>query len=160
MGLSLPWLLGLAAMLAYTAAAWPVHVRTRWPDVALAVGWLAHGAALALDISGYGAATAGARFGFAPALSATVWIVIAVHAIESRLLPLPAFLLGSQAPSGPAEWLAGLRLTGHFLGKDAFGHQHKPLPTARDLLFHRIASLAAAPDTPGDPAPAEKGPDA
>src|SRR3954464_13878220 len=31
-----------------------------------------------------------------------------------RLLPLPPFLLGRQAPSGPAEWLAGLRLTGHF----------------------------------------------
>src|SRR5918998_4533040 len=76
-----------------------------------------------------------------------------------RLLPLPPFLLGSQAaPSGPAEWLAGLRLTGHFLGKDAFGHQHKPLPTARDLLLHRVAALAEAAE-PGPP-PGEKGPDA
>ena len=76
-----------------------------------------------------------------------------------RLLPLPPFLLGSQAtPSGPAEWLVGLRLTGHFLGKDAFGHHHKPLPTARDLLFHRVASLAAPPDDSGPPS--EKEPDA
>ncbi len=90
---TLPWTLGLAAMLAYTAAAWPVAVKRRWPDLALAVGWLAHGAALWLDIAGYGAAEPGARFGFAPALSATVWIVIAVHAIESRLLPLPAVRL-------------------------------------------------------------------
>ncbi len=74
-----------------------------------------------------------------------------------RLLPLPGFLLGSQAPSGPAEWLAGLRLTGHFLGKDAFGHQHKPLPNARDLLSERVAALQAPPD-PGTPA--EKGPHA
>ena len=74
-----------------------------------------------------------------------------------RLLPLPPFLLGSQAaPSGPAEWLAGLRLTGHFLGKDAFGHHHKPLPTARDLLFHRVAALAEADST----TPGEKGTDA
>ena len=72
-----------------------------------------------------------------------------------RLLPLPPFLLGSQAPSGPAEWLAGLRLTGHFLGKDAFGHQHKPLPNARDLLLDRVAALANA-----EPTPPEKGPDA
>lgn len=74
---------------------------------------------------------------------------------EARLLPLPACLLGSQAPSEPADWLAGLRLTGHFLGKDAFGHQHKPLPNARDLLFHRVASLV-----PVDSSPPEKGPDA
>jgi len=69
-----------------------------------------------------------------------------------RLLPLPGFLLGSQEPSGPEEWLAGLRLTGHFLGKDAFGHQHKPLPNARDLLLHRVAGLMAP--EPGHPAPA------
>jgi ABC-type uncharacterized transport system permease subunit len=93
MNLTLPWMLGLVAMLAYTAAAWPVAVKRRWPDLALAVGWLAHGAALWLDVAGYGSAIPGARFGFAPALSATVWIVIAVHAIESRLLPLPAVRL-------------------------------------------------------------------
>jgi ABC-type uncharacterized transport system permease subunit len=93
MPLTWSWALGLAAMLAYTVAAWPVRVRRRWPDLALALGWLAHGAALALDISGVGAAEPGARFGFAPALSATVWIVIAVHAVESRLLPLPAVRL-------------------------------------------------------------------
>jgi DNA repair protein RecO (recombination protein O) len=72
-----------------------------------------------------------------------------------RLLPLPACLLDAAAPSEPADWLAGLRLTGHFLGKDAFGHQHKPLPNARDMLFHRIAALAAV-----EPGPPEKGPDA
>jgi ABC-type uncharacterized transport system permease subunit len=93
MSLPLPWALGLAAMLAYTAAAWPVAVKRRWPDVALAIGWVAHGAALWVDVMGVGAVDAGARFGFAPALSATVWIVVAVHAIESRLLPLPAVRL-------------------------------------------------------------------
>ncbi|HVK32225.1 MAG TPA: cytochrome C assembly protein, partial [Burkholderiaceae bacterium] len=80
-------------MLAYTAAAWPMRTQARWPDVALAVGWIAHGLALCLDVVGYGSAQAGARFGFAPALSATVWIVIAVHAVESRLLPVPAVRL-------------------------------------------------------------------
>lgn len=90
MALNLPWAVGLAAMLAYAAAAWPVPSRSRWPEAALALGWLAHAAFLLLDISGLLEPQPGARFGFAPALSLTVWLVIAVHAVESRLLPLPA----------------------------------------------------------------------
>lgn len=89
MALIVPWATGLVAMLAYAAASWPLAARARWPEVALLVGWLAHALCLALDVLGVGAAVPGARFGFAPALSATVWIVLAVHAIESRLLPLP-----------------------------------------------------------------------
>lgn len=90
MGPSVVWVAGLVAMLAYAAAAWPLASRARWPEAALAVGWLAQALTLALDVFGIGAATPGARFGFAPALSATVWIVLAVHSVESRLLPLPA----------------------------------------------------------------------
>ena len=90
MGLTLAWTAGLLAMAAYTAAAWPLASRARWPEAALALGWLAHALTLVLDIAGVGAATSGARFGFAPALSATVWLVLAVHTVESRLLPLPA----------------------------------------------------------------------
>ena len=45
----------------------------------------------------------------------------------SRLLRLPAFLLGD-GEATPADWRDGLRLTGHFLERDAFGHQHRPLP--------------------------------
>jgi ABC-type uncharacterized transport system permease subunit len=93
MAVTLPWALAALAVLAYAAAAWRAPAAGRWPDVALVIGWLAQGAALALDVAGYGDPVAGARFGFAPALSATVWIVIAVHAIESRLLPLPAVRL-------------------------------------------------------------------
>jgi ABC-type uncharacterized transport system permease subunit len=90
MGLSLSWMFGLVAMLAYTAATWPVAVRSRWPEAALAFGWLAHACTLLLDVSGYGSGQPGARFGFAPALSATVWIVLVVHSVENRLLPLPS----------------------------------------------------------------------
>ncbi len=60
---------------------------------------------------------------------------------RDRLLPLPRFLLG-QGPSGPADWAAGLRLTGHFLARDVFGTHNKGLPAARDLLLDRVASLA------------------
>jgi DNA repair protein RecO (recombination protein O) len=69
---------------------------------------------------------------------------------RDRLLPLPAFLLGpdrpgaNDPPPGPAEWLAGLRLTGHFLARDAFAHRHRPLPLPRALLQDRVAALTAA----------------
>jgi len=89
MALSVAWAAGLVAMTCYAAAAWPWQSRARWPEAALAIGWLAHALSLALDVFGAGAETPGARFGFAPAMSATVWIVLAVHTIESRLLPLP-----------------------------------------------------------------------
>jgi ABC-type uncharacterized transport system permease subunit len=89
---------GAVALVAYALAA----VRTerafqalRW---ALTVGWLAHAVALILDTSGLGTAVDGARFGFAPALSATLWLVLAVYAIESRFVPLP----------GVQRWLAAL----------------------------------------------------
>ena len=90
MVLSLEWATSLVAMLGYVAAAWPLPSRARWPEAAFAIGWLAHGLALALEVFGYGSAVAGARFGFAPALSATAWIVLGVHTVESRLLPIPA----------------------------------------------------------------------
>jgi DNA repair protein RecO (recombination protein O) len=62
---------------------------------------------------------------------------------SSRLLPLPGFLAGASG-SGAADWRDGLRLTGHFLARDAFGHFHRPLPAARQMLYDRIAALAAA----------------
>jgi DNA repair protein RecO (recombination protein O) len=60
----------------------------------------------------------------------------------SRLLRLPAFLVGG-AEAGPADWRDGLRLTGHFLERDAFGHHHRPLPLARRMLYDRVAALVS-----------------
>ena len=60
---------------------------------------------------------------------------------RDRLLPLPRFLLG-QGPSSPADWAAGLRLTGHFLARDVFGVHNKGLPAARELLMDRVATTA------------------
>lgn len=57
----------------------------------------------------------------------------------ARLLPLPQFLLASQIPPQPGEVAAGLRLTGHFLARDAFGARHLPLPAARMALAERLA---------------------
>jgi ABC-type uncharacterized transport system permease subunit len=44
----------------------------------------------------------GARLGFGPVLSMTVWLVIGVHAIESRLVPLPA--VRQLAGAGRVRW--------------------------------------------------------
>ena len=66
---------------------------------------------------------------------------------KERLLPLPAFLRnGNGEPGSAPEWADGLRLTGHFLARDVFGMQHKPLPAARVALYDRVASLKDSPD--------------
>jgi ABC-type uncharacterized transport system permease subunit len=54
----------------------------------MALAWTAQFIALYIDISGFGLATPGARFGFAPALSMTTWLVLTVYLVESRFLPL------------------------------------------------------------------------
>ncbi len=65
----------------------------------------------------------------------------AAGAWRERLLALPGFLLDAAQDGTAADWAAGLRLTGHFLARDAFGVQHKPLPPARQMLYDRIALL-------------------
>jgi DNA repair protein RecO (recombination protein O) len=59
-----------------------------------------------------------------------------------RLLRLPALLL-SEDTGTPGDWRDGLKLTGHFLARDAFGLRHLPLPAARHALYDRVAALAA-----------------
>jgi DNA repair protein RecO (recombination protein O) len=59
---------------------------------------------------------------------------------KDRLMRLPGFLAGANT-AGPADWRDGLRLTGHFLERDAFGHLHKGLPQARLMLYERVAAL-------------------
>ncbi|MCM5678710.1 cytochrome c biogenesis protein CcsA [Schlegelella sp. S2-27] len=79
----------LAALLAYAVAVAQSEraaAALRW---ALLIGWVAHGLALVFDTSGVGVPNPGARFGFAPALSMTLWLVLAVYAVESRFVPLP-----------------------------------------------------------------------
>jgi ABC-type uncharacterized transport system permease subunit len=56
---------------------------------ALIAGWALHLVVLLFDIGGWGQSSAGARLGFAAVLSMTVWLVIAVHTVESRFVPLP-----------------------------------------------------------------------
>ena len=85
LALSLPSVLALTC---YIAAALPSErhaTSLRW---ALLAGWAAQGLSIVIDIGGVGSALPGIRFGFAPALSVTLWLVLAVYLIESSLLPL------------------------------------------------------------------------
>lgn len=66
--------------------------------MALPAAWLAHLLTLVADLLGLGNAGA-PRLGFAPVLSLTVWIVIGLHAVESRFVPLPT-VRGWLAPVG------------------------------------------------------------
>ena len=116
------------------AAQGDAAVRRSVPPMALA--WTAQFVALFIDISGYGLAAPGARFGFAPALSMTIWLVLTVYLIESRFLPLhsvrrvlawlaaAAVLLAwtfpgesrplAASPWAPLHWVLGLASYGLF----------------------------------------------
>lgn len=65
----------------------------------------------------------------------------AAGAWRARLLKLPA-LLRDDSGGEWVSWRDGLRLTGHFLARDAFGHRHRPLPAARLALYDMVSSLA------------------
>ena len=83
------WVPSLLALVAYGAAVWRSESVGDWPRRALLLGWAAHAVAIVVDMAGIGTGITGARFGFAPALSATLWLVLAVYAIESQWVPLP-----------------------------------------------------------------------
>ena len=75
--------LALGAFVSYLLATFAN--RRMAPDMlrlTLFAGWVLHGLMLAEGLLGEPP-----RFGFAPALSTTVWLVLAVYAVESRLLP-------------------------------------------------------------------------
>ena len=83
-------LLAAAGAALYVGAALPLARLQRFSAAALLGGFVLHLLLLVLDIGGFGQSEAGARLGFGPVLSMAVWLVIAVHTVESRLVPLPA----------------------------------------------------------------------
>ena len=80
---------GLLAIAGYGIAALPGERMSDRLRLALLAGWLMHAVAIVVDIGGLGDGETGARFGFGPALSVTLWLVLAVYGVESRLVPLP-----------------------------------------------------------------------
>jgi len=59
---------------------------------------------------------------------------------KHRLLRLPGLLMAEETGT-PEDWRDGLAVTGHFLARDVFGLQHKPLPSARQALYDRVATM-------------------
>lgn len=135
----LPLVLALASLLAYAAAALPAAegatTRLAVAAPALVLGWVLHAVLLVLDIGGWGMPGAGARLGFGPVLSLTLWLVVGVHIIESRFVPLPsvrralavggaivvvlAFVFpgevrGMSSPWAPLHWVLGVASYGLF----------------------------------------------
>lgn len=88
-----------AAVLAYLGALMPAAPEQRWPQRLLFGAWLVHGLLLLAGAGVWAGDAQGLRLGFAPVLSLTVWLVLAVHGIESRFLPV--------APARRALALAG-----------------------------------------------------
>lgn len=88
-----------AAVLAYLGALMPAVPEQRWPQRLLFGAWLVHGLLLLVGAGVWAGDAQGLRLGFAPVLSLTVWLVLAVHGVESRFLPV--------APARRALALAG-----------------------------------------------------
>jgi ABC-type uncharacterized transport system permease subunit len=79
------WLLAATSLCAVAAYALPALARgsgARLIRGSLIVAWLLHAAVLSLGLLGDTP-----RFGFAPSLSVTAWLVLTVYAVESRLFP-------------------------------------------------------------------------
>ena len=79
----------LLALIAYAVAAGLNERHGAVLRAAFLAGWGAHALAILIDISGIGSGEVVPRFGFAPALSVTLWLVLTVYEIESRFVPLP-----------------------------------------------------------------------
>ena len=60
---------------------------------------------------------------------------------RDRLLPLPSLLCCEWDNGTAAQWYDGLRLTGHFLARDAFGQRNRPLPAARLRLLGMVEQM-------------------
>lgn len=106
--------LALGATVAYTVSAiGAVRLGTTLARTAVRLAWLLHGALLAWSLFGEAP-----RFGFAPALSVTAWLVAAVYAVESRLYPLLQTRWALSALGAVTVLLAQL-FPGHLLNASA-----------------------------------------
>lgn len=116
--LTSPWVLApaLAALAAYAASALSSDRLQRLAQAALWIAWGAHALTIAADVSRLGDPGAGARFGFAPAMSMTLWLVIGVYMLESRWVPI-ARIRRSMAVAGALTLVALIVFPGESFGE-------------------------------------------
>jgi len=121
-------LLAVFSLLALAGYAWSV-LRMPAPAAPLWLAWVFHALALLVDLGGLGYPQWGGRFGFAPALSLTLWLVLGVALLESKarlwpqaqrlLLPVALFVVllawlfpgqlhAQVSPWAPLHWGLGL----------------------------------------------------
>jgi ABC-type uncharacterized transport system permease subunit len=128
-GLDANAVLSVMAALAYAISAAGPRLGERGARGALMAAWLFHAGAIAT-----GLLVSPARFGFAPALSMTAWLVLTVYAVERQLFPqlqarwalagLGSFavLLAMLFPGTPLHQLASAWLPLHLaLGVASYG---------------------------------------
>ncbi|MCH7344307.1 cytochrome c biogenesis protein CcsA [Pelomonas sp. CA6] len=99
---------------------------------ALILAWSLHLLALVVDIAGLGTGLPGARFGFAPALSMTIWLVLGVYLVESRFLPLPS-----------AQRVLSLAAVAVLLLAAAFPGESRPQAASPWAPLHWVLGLAS-----------------
>ncbi len=77
-------MLAVATAVAYSVSAMgAARLGSRLARAAVWLAWLLHGLLLALSLFGQEP-----RFGFAPAMSVTAWLIAAVYAVESHVYPM------------------------------------------------------------------------
>jgi DNA repair protein RecO (recombination protein O) len=134
---------GLLALIVRLAAggAPPVATLIRWESTLLAD--LGYG----LDLASCAVTGATEQLAFVSPKTGRAVTEAGAGVWSARLLRLPQFLCTdsdrSADDASAEDWRDGLRLTGHFLARDAFGFHHRPLPQARQMLYDRVAALAA-----------------
>ncbi len=100
----LAWMLALAAAAAYAVpAAGSRRISQAGARIALRLAWVLHALALAWGLLGEQP-----RFGFAPALSMTAWLVLTVYAVEQQLFPQMRARLALAALGTAAVLMAAL----------------------------------------------------
>ena len=95
--------LSLVVAVGYLVPALALHSNDRVARLVVLVAWLLHAVLLATSLAGDVP-----RFGFAPALSATVWLVAAVYGVESRFYPQLQIRWALCALGSAAVVLAGI----------------------------------------------------
>ncbi|MGM9515769.1 cytochrome C assembly family protein [Roseateles sp. DB2] len=120
------------ALLSYAAVALRAQPHANKRSALLPLAFAAHLMALLIDIAGLGLAQPGARFGFAPALSMTAWLILAVYLVESRLLPLPQLRRGLSLLAAAAVVLAW-----------AFPGESRPAAASPWAPLHWVLGLAS-----------------